>query len=223
MFVKKGKILMLWGIIAGLLIIISAQAFGSNGFVMVKGNSSVKIDTENGKEISKDTGKETTIIGTTEIKDKKAVEGKSIKVCIKGAVKKPGTVVLPENSRIEDVIKEAGGFTENAAQNYLNLADFIEDGAFIYIQTKNEEKANNSGSTGAIGLKIDQKSSTKININSATATELDTLPGIGAATAEKIMEYRKSKGAFKKTEELKNVSGIGEGKFDKLKELIKVR
>lgn len=206
MFINKRKIIILWGIIVGLFIIIVAQAFGSDGFNMISSESRVK------KEEVYQTP------SSTEQKN----QGKTIRICIQGAVKNPGTIVLPEKSRLEDGIKGAGGFLPSAATRYLNLAEFLEDGTMIYIQTKAESSSEPFDRANSVNGPTESKSFGKININKATVKELDSLPGVGEATAEKIIEYRKSKGAFKKIEDLKNVSGIGEGKFKKLKELIKV-
>ena len=215
MFVKKGKILVLWGMIVGLIIIIVIQAFGSHGFVMVNESSVLKPENKTTKNTVNKTSEKTN--------SEKIFDGKTIRVCIKGAVKKPGTVILPENSRLEDGIKEAGGLKSNAATKYLNLADFLEDGAFIYIVNTEEEKKNTSIGPGETNLPSDKQKVGKVNINSATDKELDILPGIGESTAKKIIDYRKSKGKFKKIEDLKNVSGIGDAKFSSIKEFIKVR
>ena len=215
MFVKKGKILLLWGLIVGLMIVIVTQAFGSHGFVIVNGSGALKPENETRKNISAKAGEKSN--------DVKTFVGKTIRICIKGAVKKPGTVILPENSRLEDGIKEAGGLKSNAATKYLNLADFLEDGAFIYILNTVEEKKNTSINPGDTSLPSDKPKSGKVNINSATDKELDTLPGVGESTAKKIIDYRKAKGKFKKIEDLKNVSGIGDAKFSSIKEFIKVR
>ena len=215
MFIKKGKILILWGLIVGLMIIIVIQAFGSHGFVMVNESGALKPENKTTKNIAAKVGEKSN--------NEKTFDGKTIRVCIKGAVKKPGTVILPENSRLEDGIKEAGGLKSNAATKYLNLADFLEDGAFVYILNTVEEKKNTSIDSGDSSLPADKQKSGKVNINSATDKELDALPGVGESTAKKIIDYRKSKGKFKKIEDLKNVSGIGDAKFSSIKEFIKVR
>jgi len=226
MFINKRKIYALWGIIAGLLIIITFQAFNNHGFVMVNGGGSMKkvglkvsITPEEGKRAGNITGKTENSEEMPEAKDK------NIRICIQGAVKTPGTILLPEKARLEDAINKAGGLLPNAAKKHLNQAEFLEDGVFVYIQTIEEERKNGfEVTTGEVtaGEVGGQKSSEKININKASEKELDSLPGVGEATAEKIVEYRKTKGPFKKIEDLKNVSGIGDGKFKKLKELIKI-
>lgn len=148
-----------------------------------------------------------------------------IMVDIEGAVNKPGIVELNLDERIVNVIERAGGLKENANLRDINLAEKVEDGMKIYIPTneevlnkKEEEKAtqNNIKDSKAISQ------SKKVNLNKATQTELETIPGIGPSTAMKILNYRKEKGNFKKIEELKEISGIGENKFNKMKDFIEI-
>ena len=159
-----------------------------------------------------------------------------IKVHVSGAVNKEGVVELEINSRIADAIDKAGGIKENACMDEINLAYKLEDGMKVYIPTidekKEAEQSNETGTKnneyvtidGGTNNKNENKSqeSTKININTCTQTELETLPGIGPSTALKIIQYRNEKGKFKSIEEIKEVSGIGESKFNQIKDLIKV-
>lgn len=158
-----------------------------------------------------------------------------IKVHICGAVNKEGVVELEENSRISDAIEKSGGLKENAYMDDINLASILEDGMKVYIPsiddknntqenirkdvensfTKNESNVENKNTIS--------NNSKKININTATQAELETLPGIGESTAKKIIDYRKENGKFKTIEDIKKVNGIGEAKFNKLKELINVK
>ena len=165
---------------------------------------------------------------------------KKIMVYITGEVKNPGIYELEENSRIKDVIEKAGGLKETADITDINLATILQDEDKITIPTKDktmEEKQNTeriqsnkqskttekSQNTTSISTKNKRKNqNTKVNINTATQTELETLPGIGPSTASKIVSYRKENGKFKSIEEIKKVNGIGESKYKKIKELIKV-
>ena len=135
---------------------------------------------------------------------------------ITGEVKYPGVVELPENSRIVDAIEAAGGESENANLNELNLAYILSDGEKIYIPNKYEDNINVLKQNEEIKNQIIGK----ININKASKSELMTLPGIGDSTANKIIEYREKQGRYSTIEELKNVPGIGDSKLLKLKELI---
>lgn len=165
---------------------------------------------------------------------------KEIMVYITGEVKNPGIYELEENSRIKDVIEKAGGLKETADITDINLATILQDEDKITIPTKDktmEEKQNTeriqsnkqskttekSQNTTSISTNTTGKNqNTKVNINTATQTELETLPGIGPSTASKIVSYRKENGKFKSIEEIKKVNGIGESKYKKIKELIKV-
>lgn len=141
-----------------------------------------------------------------------------ITVHITGAINNPGVVVLEEGARIVDALEAAGGETEEADVNRLNLAYVLEDGEKLYIPSKNEEEQEYI-TQGKDNMPEGQS---KININSAQIEELITLPGVGEATANKIIEYRKENGKFQKIEDLKNVPGIGDSKFENIKMLIKV-
>ncbi len=154
-----------------------------------------------------------------------------ILVHVSGAVNNEGIVELKVDSRISDAIEKAGGIKEDAYTEEINLAYKLEDGMKIHIPTKQEKQQTNNTqdyittSSGVIE-KEKQKEETKqkkVNINTALQAELETLSGIGASTAKKIIAYRKEKGTFKKIEDIKNVSGIGEAKFEKIKEYITVK
>ena len=141
-----------------------------------------------------------------------------ITVHITGAINNPGVIILEEGARIVDALEAAGGETEEADVNRLNLAYVLEDGEKLYIPRKNEEEQEYI-TQGKDNMSEGQS---KININSAQIEELITLPGVGEATANKIIEYRKENGKFQKIEDLKNVPGIGDSKFENIKMLIKV-
>lgn len=141
-----------------------------------------------------------------------------ITIHITGEVNNPGIVILDEGARIVDALEAAGGETQNADINKLNLAYVLDDGEKLYIPGKNEEEKEYI--TRGNG---NQTETTKVNINTAQIEELSTLPGIGEATANKIIEYRKENGKFEKIEDIKNVPGIGDSKFQNIKEMLKVK
>ena len=162
--------------------------------------------------------------------EKTEKEINKIKVHISGAVEKEGVIELESNSRIADLIEKAGGIKQNAYMKEVNLASKLEDGEKVYIPTKEEYEKDKKQET-ATNMVISNKqelvtgnkqSSNKININTATQEQLDNLPGVGASTAQKIINYRKENGKFKKKEDLKNVSGIGDSKYNQLKDLIEI-
>ena len=144
----------------------------------------------------------------------------SILVHVSGCVKNDGVVKLKENSRINDAIEAAGGLTNEADLTNINLAYILEDGEKIYIPKKGEELENNSI---ASTISSDTSSTNKININKAGQGELETIPGIGPSTALKIIDYREKNGKFSSIEDIKNVSGIGDAKFENMKDFICVK
>lgn len=150
---------------------------------------------------------------------------------VTGAVKNPGIVKLKEGSRIEDAIEAAGGLTENADITEVNLAYILEDGIKLRIPSASDEEITeedilieNNGeniiedTTNGTG-----SSNGMVNINKASQTELETLPGIGPSLAGKIIEYREQNGKFGSIEDIKNVSGIGDSKYESLKDFICVK
>lgn len=139
-----------------------------------------------------------------------------ITIYVNGAVKKPGVYDLKENSRIEDAIKIAGGFSEEADKYKLNLAKKIKDEDYIYVDKI--KKDNNFLEDG----RKSRNNSGKVNINEASKEELKSVPGIGDVTAQKIIEYRESNNGFNSVEDIKKVDRIGEKTFEKLKDKIDV-
>ena len=161
-------------------------------------------------------------------------------VHVSGAVVNEGIVELIEGSRVSDAIEKAGGLKEEASLKDINLAYKLEDGMKIYIpnNAEQEEKANKNNVLEN-NSKIDKmeeyitrteerqvnnvfykENELKVNINTATQTELETLPGIGPSTALKIINYRKENGNFTSLEAIKDVSGIGDAKFDSIRDFI---
>ena len=146
-------------------------------------------------------------------------------VHVSGAVEREGIIELEDESRIINAIEKAGGLKEDACIKDINLASKVEDGEKIYIPTKDEyTQLENNNQNNNLKEISSQKSiiskNNKININTATQTELETLPGIGSATALKIITYRNENGKFKSIEDIKKVKGIGESKFKEIKDLI---
>lgn len=146
-----------------------------------------------------------------------------IYVDVGGEVKDPSVVELPDGSRVTDAITAAGGLTEQADLTDINRAAFVSDGEKIYIPSQVSELEDDGLSAGEGGGGGTAKSSDgRININTADSTQLQELTGVGPATAEKIIDYRKQNGRFQSIEDIKNVSGIGDKTYEKLKDHIKV-
>lgn len=144
-------------------------------------------------------------------------------VHIDGAVVAPGVYEMTGSlPRVNDAVMAAGGLAGDADTSALNLAAVLSDGEKIYVPRQGEVVAGQASSGAASGSDVGASSSGVININTATAEELDSLPGIGPSTAAAIVEDRERNGPFASPEDLIRVSGIGEGKFSKLKDQIRV-
>ena len=147
--------------------------------------------------------------------------------------KTPGVISLNEGARIIDAINEAGGLTSKADISKVNLAYILEDAQKIYIPSINDKEdaeyiLEDSGETLVVTSGSDQISTKNeenlmININTASEDKLQELPGIGSSIATRIVSYRKENGKFNSIEDIKNVSGIGESKFNKIKNNICVK
>lgn len=141
-------------------------------------------------------------------------------VYVSGQVVSPGVYEVEDNSRISDVISKAGGFTTEADKDYIakniNLSEKIKDEQHIYIPSL-AERAESNISSASNGTSSDTGG--KVNINTASKDDLDGLPGIGPSTADKIIEAR----PFESIDDLKNVSGIGDAKFEEIKNLVSVQ
>lgn len=139
-------------------------------------------------------------------------------VDVSGCVKKPGVYEVSAASRIFQVIELAGGVTPDADTSYINQAEPVSDGLKINVPDKN----NTDISAGTTSSASHENSTGKININTADATKLQEIPGIGPVTAEKIISYRESNGYFSSVDQIKNVSGIGDKTYEKIKDIINV-
>lgn len=155
--------------------------------------------------------------------DDNIIENKIV-IHITGEVEEEGVIELEKGARISDAIEEAGGTTEEADLSNVNLAYSLSDGQKVKIPNINEkdeeiivveEKAGDN-----IIIEGNKSKEEKININKAAQTEIETLPGIGPSTALKIITYRNEHGKFKNIGDIKNVSGIGDSKFENIKEYI---
>ena len=160
------------------------------------------------------------------IDDSLDVEDESIdksikKVHISGEINNPGVYEIRDEQRLEDLIKEAGGLTNEADDRNLNLAQRLEDQMKIYIPNINEENLLENTDRNQEALPVGNTASSLVNINTANKDDLMSLPNIGDKRADAIIEYRKTQ-KFEKIEDIKNVTGIGEKYYEALKDLITV-
>jgi len=147
-----------------------------------------------------------------------------IKVYVTGEVHSPGVKELIEGSRIEDAIIAGGGITNMADIKNVNLAYCLEDGQKLYIPSINDPNKEYIYSENGTGIieNSEKEAKQKVNINKASIEELSKLSGVGESLARRIVNYREENGKFKSIADLKNVSGIGDKKFEGLKEYITV-
>jgi competence protein ComEA len=139
---------------------------------------------------------------------------REVLVHVVGAVRSPGLYELEEGSRIDDAITAAGGPKPKAALDFVNLASPVADGQQVVVPVRRAH----GGMTGAPAL--GSAPAERVHLNTATLEELDTLPGVGPVTAQKILDYRTEHGAFSSVDELDAVPGIGPARLAELRELV---
>jgi competence protein ComEA len=139
-----------------------------------------------------------------------------IRVHVSGAVRQPDVYELPAGSIVKDAVEAAGGPIDNADLDGVNLAVELRDQQQVYVPRQGETVPMSPALVGGGAV------SGPVNINTATAAELDTLPGIGPSTAQKIVDYREANGSFQTIEDIMDVPTIGEAKFEGIKDLITV-
>ena len=198
--------------IIGIIIAVGIIAF----YVYSKDNNYEEISTEE-------------IMVKNETQTEETTDTEKIMVHIMGAVKNEGILELNEGARVSDAINSAGGLAEDADMSKINLAYVLEDGVKIRIPSINDEPTEEYITTDGVEIVESSSQTTQnggnsksglININTANETELDSLPGIGPSIAAKIINYREENGDFASIEDIKNVNGIGDSKFEELKDLI---
>lgn len=208
---NKKTIILGCGLVGIIIMIILFFCFDNNGF-------------ENSYKDEIDVYDMTFIEGEDKNNEKTENKVSKIKVHITGEVLNQGLIELEEGSRIDDAIKVAGNITEFADLSKVNLAYELSDGQKVYIPSiKDETEEYISESAGESVLEDEDVKDGKININTADIDLLQTINGVGESLASKIIDYRKQNGKFKSVEDLKNVSGIGDKKFEDIKDKVIVK
>jgi competence protein ComEA len=150
-----------------------------------------------------------------------ARDARLIYVHVGGAVNRPGLYQVPDGARVYDAVRAAGGASEDADLDALNLAAKVKDGDKVLVPRK-ATPAELAAGAGPPGEASAGTGGSLVNLNSATEAQLDTLPGVGPSTAAKIVAYRSEHGGFRTVDELMEVPGIGPAKFAELKDLVTV-
>ncbi|MDR1358835.1 MAG: helix-hairpin-helix domain-containing protein [Coriobacteriales bacterium] len=221
--VPPQRVVKIAGILLGLLVVIAFAAVvfqggGSSGETLEieTGSSRAQLSTEFDEEPA-----------PAPAETEAATAVPLVVVYVTGAVANPGLYSLTGNDRVGDAVQAAGGMTPEAAQAVVNFAQQLVDGMQIHIPRTDEVNSDTPAATAAgslaggvagSGAVPDQSTdlggaSALVNINTADSAALQTLDGVGPATAQKIIDYRSAHGAFQSKEDLKNVSGIGEKKY----------
>ena len=146
---------------------------------------------------------------------------RQVGVDVEGAVASPGLYLVSADARVNDAVAAAGGMTSDADRQRVNLAQKVEDGMQVYVPSHEEAPAaTGTTTTGAGQASSSGASKGKVNLNTASAEELQTLSGIGPSLSQRIIDYRQANGPFKSVDDLRKVSGIGDTRFKNLKDLV---
>ena len=185
-------------------------------------SSGEEVKLEESESALEDAQLETTSLSSSEVSLSESQSTIFVHVC--GKVNDPAVYEFENGARVVEAIEKAGGFMENAATDYLNLAKVLTDGEKIYVPDKEEALGLNPVNVDtAQGNVADAKdTNTKVNINTASKEELLSLKGIGDSRAEDIINYRTENGKFAAIEDIMKVPGIKQGAFNKIKDNIRV-
>lgn len=156
-----------------------------------------------------------------QVADEQDFDVQQVGVDVEGAVASPGLYLVSADARVNDAVAAAGGMTQDADRQRVNLAQKVEDGMQVYVPSREEAAAaSGAAATGAGQASSSGLSKGKVNLNTASAEELQTLSGIGLSLSQRIIDYRQANGPFKSVEDLRKVSGIGDTRFKSLKDLV---
>ncbi|HFI0646174.1 TPA: helix-hairpin-helix domain-containing protein [Streptococcus suis] len=157
-----------------------------------------------------------------EVSTEESEELSQLTVDVKGAVEKPGLYTLEEGSRVNDAVEAAGGLTSQADPKSVNLAQKLSDEAVVYVASKDEHISVVTSTTASSAMSSEEKSTSQVNLNTATEADLQTISGIGAKRAADIIAYREANGGFKSVDDLNNVSGIGDKTMESIRPYVTV-
>ena len=212
-------LLLLYGCASDRITVPEQDASGvteSDGWELTDTDTAVNADESDEVPISSQKSAQNDIsdIVETDNTQTESAGAKRLTVYVCGAVQHPGVYELAEGSRVYEALALAGGVTDDASPTAVNQAQLLTDGEMIEILTVDEAMERETAQ--------ETESDGRVNINTADAEELKTLPGIGEAKADSIIAYREKNGAFAVIEDIKNIEGIKDGVFAKLEDHIKV-
>ncbi|HEM4558305.1 TPA: helix-hairpin-helix domain-containing protein [Streptococcus suis] len=159
---------------------------------------------------------------TEEISTEVSKEPSLLVVDVKGAVVKPGLYTLEADARVNDAVEAAGGLTSQADPKSINLAQKLSDEAVVYVGSKDENISVVTSTATSSAMSSEEKSTSLVNLNTATEADLQTISGIGAKRAADIIAYREANGGFKSVDDLNNVSGIGDKTMESIRPYVTV-
>lgn len=159
---------------------------------------------------------------TEETSTEESGELSQLTVDVKGAVAKPGLYTLEADARVNDAVEAAGGLTSRADPKSINLAQKLSDEAVVYVASKDENISVVASTTASSAMSLEEKSTSLVNLNTATEADLQTISGIGAKRATDIIAYREANGGFKSVDDLNNVSGIGDKTMESIRPYVTV-
>lgn len=183
-------------------------------------SSGEEVKLEESESALEDAQLETTALSSSEVSLSESHSTIFVHVC--GKVNNPAVYEFENGARVVDAIEKAGGFMEEAAIDYLNLARVLADGEKLYVPDKEEALESESANVAQMSTGDIKGADTKVNINTASKEELLSLKGIGDSRAEDIINYRTENGKFAAIEDIMKVPGIKQGAFNKIKDNIKV-
>lgn len=220
----------------GIWLCVQTTACGSSRGELLLASEQTELETQDNSTQTAEADTDTSEVKTADARAGVTEDDTEICVYVCGQVRMPGVYRLTGAPRVCDAVEAAGGFSADAGQEYWNLAAIVEDGAMIYIPTKDEAamyqeagfenfggQQASQGFTGLAGSEQKTEDADgKVNLNSADLVMLMTLPGIGESKAQSIIDYREQNGRFSSIEDVMNVDGIKNGLFQKIKEKITV-
>ncbi|HEM6233719.1 TPA: helix-hairpin-helix domain-containing protein [Streptococcus suis] len=159
---------------------------------------------------------------TEEISTEASEEPIQLVIDIKGAVEKPGLYTLEADARVNDAVEAAGGLTSQADPKSINLAQKLSDEAVVYVASKDENISVVTSTATSSAMSQEEKTTSLVNLNTATEADLQTISGIGAKRAVDIIAYREANGGFKSVDDLNNVSGIGDKTMESIRPYVTV-